>query len=381
MWEFNQFDTDQFLKEFWQKKPCLLRNVLNITDPIISPEELAGLACENEVHSRLVIEKDEKSPWQVKYGPFKDDDFLSLPQDHYSLLVSECEKWIPEFDDLLALFQFIPAWRIDDLMVSYAANHGSVGPHLDEYDVFLIQSMGKRRWMYGNSRLESPQLIEGLELAILESCQFDNDEILNPGDMLYLPPGVAHHGVAVDPCMTWSVGFRAPDASDLLESINLELDHRNIKAQRYNDPNLQTDRSTHEITLTEMEGFKQLIQERLKLDDSILYDAIGKMLSDVNLEQINDQTDSTNQTSLNASGWVRHVDTRWLYFKDKTSLRFYCNGQSWALDYSQYRHEQMDKLCSTGMLDQDVIESWLNDSELKILLSGLISINAISPDA
>jgi 50S ribosomal protein L16 3-hydroxylase len=146
MWQLRDFDSAEFINRYWQKQPCVVRNAFlsldEMREQLVSPEELAGLACEEDVHARLVIEKDGTSPWQLRYGPFEEQDFLKLPETHYSLLVSECEKWFPELTDLLNQFRFIPDWRIDDLMISYAPTHGSVGPHIDEYDVFLLQAMG-----------------------------------------------------------------------------------------------------------------------------------------------------------------------------------------------------------------------------------------------
>ena len=141
MWKLEGFDSAEFVSQYWQKKPCVIRNAFPGFESLVSPEELAGLACEEDVHCRLVIENTEAGPWQVSYGPFEDQDFLDLPETHYSLLVSECEKWLPELTDLLDQFRFIPDWRIDDLMISYAPENGSVGPHVDAYDVFLLQGL------------------------------------------------------------------------------------------------------------------------------------------------------------------------------------------------------------------------------------------------
>jgi len=196
MWQLQDFDSEKFINLYWQKQPFILRNAFaefeSWSESLVSPEELAGLACEDDVHCRLVIEKDGSSPWQLRYGPFEEQDFIDLPETHYSLLVSECEKWFPELTDLLDQVRFIPDWRIDDLMISYASAHGSVGPHVDEYDVFLFQAMGSRRWQFCDNRVEQPPLIPDMELAILQEFSPDQDIVLNPGDMLYLPPCISH---------------------------------------------------------------------------------------------------------------------------------------------------------------------------------------------
>jgi 50S ribosomal protein L16 3-hydroxylase len=166
-----ELDIAKFVQDYWQKKPCLLRNALPGFSTVISPEELAGLACEEDVHCRLVTETGAQPPWTLRYGPFEEQDFLELPDSHYSLLVSECEKWLPECAGLMDLFRFIPDWRVDDLMISYAAKGGSVGPHVDQYDVFLLQAMGTRRWQYAESVTTEAKLIAGLDLAILQDFE------------------------------------------------------------------------------------------------------------------------------------------------------------------------------------------------------------------
>ena len=248
MLHLNNFDIDDFLANYWQKKPLLIRQALPGFDSIISPEELAGLACEEGVHSRLVIEKDAETPWQLSYGPFTEDTFTSLPLNHYSLLVSECEKWIPELQELVDCFNFIPKWRIDDLMISYAPEHSSVGPHVDEYDVFLIQAKGKRDWSIENTISENPLLIPDIDLAIMQQFNPDQQWVLEAGDILYLPPKLAHHGVAIgEGCMTYSVGFRAPAVSDIMDSFLLEASDNKLTDARYYDIPLSTKRNPAEI--------------------------------------------------------------------------------------------------------------------------------------
>ena len=254
MWRLHNFDREDFLANYWQQKPLLIRQALPGFETVISPEELAGLAMEPGVHSRLVIEKDAESPWQLSYGPFSEERFTSLPRSHYSLLVSECEKWIPELRALLDQFTFIPRWRIDDLMISYAPDQGSVGPHIDEYDVFLIQAKGRREWMIESRIRECPELIEGLDLAILRDFDPDQRWVLEPGDLLYLPPKIPHHGVALgDGCMNYSVGFRAPAVSDVMDSFLLEAADQGLTDTRYYDGDLRTARDPAEILDRDLE--------------------------------------------------------------------------------------------------------------------------------
>ena len=210
-----------FMREHWQKKPLLVRGAFpELADPL-TPEELAGLSCEDGVESRIVRERGGTAPWEVTWGPHPEERFASLPDRGWTLLVQELNRHVPEAALMLEDFTFVPNVRVDDVMVSYAAPGGSVGPHLDSYDVFLVQGMGERRWRWGNSRVKprDAQFREGLDLRILKRFRHDEDDVLRSGDLLYLPPGFAHHGVAVTPCLTYSIGFRAPAFGEMRRSF------------------------------------------------------------------------------------------------------------------------------------------------------------------
>jgi 50S ribosomal protein L16 3-hydroxylase len=209
----------RFLREHWQKKPLLVRGAFpQFVDPL-TPEEVAGLACEDGVESRLVRERGGARPWEVTWGPHAASTFEHLPERDWTILVQEVNRWVPAAALMLDRFAFLPNVRVDDVMVSFAAPGGSVGPHVDSYDVFLVQGRGQRRWRYHTRPTMEQRLVPGLDLRILARFAPDADEILGPGDMLYLPPGFAHHGVGVTPCLTYSVGFRAPSAGEAWESF------------------------------------------------------------------------------------------------------------------------------------------------------------------
>jgi len=343
----------------------------------VSPEELAGLACEEDVHSRLVIEKDGETPWQLRYGPFSEDDFLSLPRSHYSLLVSECEKLIPEFADLAGQFHFIPSWRIDDLMVSYAPAGGSVGPHTDEYDVFLLQILGQRKWQYTNSRVDNPLLIPNLDLAIMQDFNADQEAILWPGDILYLPPGVAHHGVALEPGMTCSIGFRAPTASETLESFALETDRQNLGCQRYSDAGLETDRHHAEITNSEIDALKGMVISLLDQPRELWVDTAGKLLSDSVVTEADFEQPPARLDDLVESEWMINPDSKMLYHRTSSGIRFYCNGRCYELPNSKLVIDTVQKLCNRGSLAPSTIEACRNQDNLASLLLELINTAAI----
>jgi len=224
---------DHFLQEYWQKAPVILRKALPDLPELISPAELAGLACEDFVESRLVTVQPEPPGWLVKHGPFAEQDFTSLPDSNYSLLVQDVEKHLPDLRTLLDPFRFIPDWRIDDLMISYATTNGNVGPHTDAYDVFLIQTLGRRRWQIAQEF--DSALVADCDLQILATFEAEQEWVVEPGDVLYLPPGIAHYGVALEPCMTCSVGFRAPADYELLSGYTDWLLDQQDSSGRYTD--------------------------------------------------------------------------------------------------------------------------------------------------
>ncbi len=383
MWQLQDFDSTEFISRYWQKQPCVLRNAfLNLdkmAEQLVSPEELAGLACEEDVHARLVIEKDGTSPWQLRYGPFEEQDFLELPETHYSLLVSECEKWFPELADLLDQFRFIPDWRIDDLMISYAPTHGSVGPHVDQYDVFLLQAMGSRHWQFCDAPSEQPQLIPDLELAILQEFEPDQDLVLNPGDMLYLPPGIAHHGIALERCMTYSIGFRAPTSSSVLDAYALETGHLGIGLKRYRDTNLELDRHHAEITDAEIDRFRTLATELLQQSDQVWLDAVGKMLSDSAVAPPHDDDQPVYVSDLLSCAWLRHPETRMFYHQSKQTISFYYNGRVSVLPRSQKVLDHLQQLCANREWSVSLISECLEIEPMEAMLIELATNHAIIP--
>lgn len=236
-----------FLADYWQKRPLLMRQALPGYSSPLEPEELAGLACEDGVESRIVLERDGERPWEARHGPFAEDDFTGLPESHWTLLVQDVDKHVPEVAELLQPFRFIPDWRIDDVMISYAADQGSVGPHVDDYDVFLVQARGKRRWRVHTRRVDPEDCIPGLDLRILPEFEAEYDWLLEPGDVLYLPPNLAHWGVAEGPCVTCSVGFRAPAWRELAQAWVEQRIDRLMPGGRYRDPGLRPQHDSAEI--------------------------------------------------------------------------------------------------------------------------------------
>ncbi len=251
--------TDEFLRDYWQKKPLYIPAALNhFTDPL-EPEELAGLACEEDIAARIILDNGNDD-WQVRHNPFNEDDFTTLPSTHWTVLVQDLNKHIRELDQLLEAFDFLPSWRVDDVMVSYAAPYGGVGPHTDQYDVFLLQGMGTRRWQICSAK-ENNTLIEDIDLRILKHFEAEQEFLLQPGDMLYLPPGAQHFGVSDKPCMTYSIGLRAPTQLELLGDYidQLTLNQNDADELRYRDP-LLSRQNSGEITTETIEKIVTLIK-------------------------------------------------------------------------------------------------------------------------
>jgi 50S ribosomal protein L16 3-hydroxylase len=216
---FNSTNTptpQQFLATYWQKKPLLIRQAFPDFTPQLDSDDIAGLACDQLAESRLVTGSYPEHDWKLRYGPFSEKDFADFPRTGWTLLVQDVEKHYPPLQDLMRQFDFLPRWRVDDLMASVAGPGGSVGPHVDQYDVFLLQADGSRRWQIAESFDE--ELLPNCELSVLRHFQPEQEWILERGDVLYLPPGVAHHGVALEQGMTWSIGMRAPGAADLFQT-------------------------------------------------------------------------------------------------------------------------------------------------------------------
>ena len=256
--------TRDFLTKHWQREPLLMPQAIDVPD-VLDANELAGLACDEQVESRIVVERDTAGPWAVRHGPFRETDFSALPESPWTLLVQDVDKFEPEVAAILEYFGFLPDWRVDDIMISYAVDGGSVGPHTDDYDVFLIQTRGRRRWQINRQPVTGADLIPGLDLRILRHFSADKEWILEPGDILYLPPRVPHWGVAIGECMTWSVGLRAPSAKELATGW---LDHRLAVASdhRYGDAGLQHPEHRGQIPDTAVHAARALAQSLLSDD-------------------------------------------------------------------------------------------------------------------
>ena len=270
----NSLTQEQFLAEYWQKKPLLIKQGFkDFADPI-EPEELAGLAMEESIESRIVT--NHSDDWQAYHGPF--EDFSLLTEKHSTLLVQAVDHWHSDAAQLLEPFRFIPNWRIDDLMISYSTPGGGVGPHLDQYDVFIIQGEGKRHWRVGLPDANLKQFAQNKSLLQVEQFPAVIDCVLETGDILYIPPGCPHEGYAVENALNYSVGFRAPNQRDLLSQFADHLIDTELGNQRYGDAELKLRSSKGELNQTEAEKVKQLMIAAIN-DDAVFKTWLGNSMS------------------------------------------------------------------------------------------------------
>ena len=271
-------DPAAFLADYWQKQPLLLRQAFPSFQSPLSAEELAGLACEEGIESRLVTGPAD-GPWQMEPGPFDESRFTRLPEQDWTLLVQDVDKHLPELARILESFDFLPRWRLDDLMISYAPPGGSVGPHIDAYDVFLLQASGTRHWAI-DPRPADTRHREDSQLRVLRQFEPREDWELHPGDMLYLPPGVAHHGIAGPDCMTWSIGFRAPDAAGMISDLAEYVIQSQPEDARYADPDLSAEESGAGIHDRAVARVRHLLSDLLAMDDEQLGEWFGRFVTE-----------------------------------------------------------------------------------------------------
>lgn len=340
---------EQFLKEYWQKKPLLIRQAFPDFTPLIPSDELAGMSLEGEVESRIILENGPKSPWQMISGPFEEELFSTLPEDKWTLLIQGVDQWVPEAADLLQNFNFIPNWRIDDLMISFATDGGSVGPHYDQYDVFLLQAEGHREWRIGQMCSEQDAFLNETKLRILADFKETERWVLAPGDMLYLPPRLAHYGISQGNGQTYSIGFRAPSHSELMHSLVDQIDASSNEDERYGDPDLELQDNSGEISDSAIQQVREFLITALN-DPSVLSDTIGKLMTEPKYSQshTNKEPDFESASSIfdlkksiQDIEIYRELHSRFAYHLTDDTINFYAGGQVFtlnntALEFARY---------------------------------------------
>ncbi len=344
----------RFLRDYWQQRPLLIRGAFPGFESPLQPEDLAGLACEELALSRLIEHDRSHDRWRVRSGPFAESVFPALPRQDWTLLVQDVDKWDADVRALLAHFDFLPRWRIDDIMVSFAAQGGSVGAHVDQYDVFLLQGQGQRRWQIDAGTNPPLAFRPDVELKLLQQFDPSHEWVLVPGDMLYLPPGVPHHGVAEDPCLTFSVGMRAPALSELVGALADELADRLPEERRYADPDLQPARDPAEIDAAALDRLRGTLRGVLALDDADLADVLGRFLTRYRSAAESlapPRPPSPAQVAQRLSRGaqlVPHPFARLAWCREGRRARLFGHGASWPLPLAAAQ-----RLCADPPIDAD----------------------------
>ncbi|MDH0648037.1 cupin domain-containing protein [Pseudomonas sp. GD03858] len=362
----------EFLRDYWQKKPLLVRQAFPDFVSPIDGDELAGLALEEEVESRLVLEHGER-PWELRRGPFAEDAFADLPERDWTLLVQAVDQFVPEVAELLEEFRFLPSWRIDDVMISYAAPGGSVGPHFDNYDVFLLQGEGKRNWKVGQMCNSDSPLIDHADLRILADFEQSDEWTLEPGDMLYLPPRLAHYGVAENECLTYSVGFRAPSAAEVLTHFTDFLGQFLPEEERYSDADAQPVSDPHQIQHDALDRLKALIDKHMA-DKDLLLTWFGQFMTEPRYPEQVVGEELSEQELLDYLGQgailIRNPSARLAWSEFGDDLLLFASGRSCPLPGKL--RELLKLICSADALHSENLGQWLQDEDGLMLVQQLV---------
>ncbi|SFX03704.1 cupin domain-containing protein [Marinospirillum alkaliphilum] len=374
---------EDFLRDYWQKKPLLIRQALPGFTPPLDIDELAGLALEETVESRIVMEQGPEAPWQLFNGPFEEAFFDQLPATNWTLLVQAVDHLLPEVGELLQHFDFLPRWRVDDIMISYAPPGGSVGPHIDYYDVFLLQASGQRRWQLGQFCDESTPLRTDTRLKILTEFQAspEMDWVLEPGDLLYLPPQLAHWGTSLsEDCTTWSVGFRAPSAEEALCGAADFIGERLKEDQRYTDADLTLPRHPAEMDDAAIQRLKNLLQTALD-NPAALSEWFGRAITQTKYEdQLLPPEQPWQQEQLEALLRFAAPNQVLLAVAEGSRLAFraaaegrwlFADGEAWC--YPASLQGWIENLCQQFTFDTQFIKLALQSPESTALLLQLIN--------
>ena len=327
----------RFLRDYWQKRPLLIRNAFADFQPPLQPDDLAGLACEPTALARLIVHDEKHDRWEVNSGPLDEADFARTPDSNWTLLVQDVDKWDVDVAALIQHFSFLPSWRVDDVMVSYAEPGGGVGPHVDQYDVFLLQGLGQRHWAINDDPLAPTAFRPDVELKQLAQFEPTHEWLLDPGDILYLPPGVPHDGVGFGgPCMTFSIGMRAPSQAELTGDLADYIAEQLPEELRYADPDLKPATSTGEIDRAVLERLKQALPFAAALRDEALHDWFGRFITRYRNAQAPAPlakpiaADTLAAKMAAGAQLLRHPWARMAWNRSKTSGVLYVSGQAYA---------------------------------------------------
>lgn len=365
-WELN-LDRAAFLKDYWQRKPLLIRNTTGGFTPPLGSDHLAGLALDNEIESRLIEQLG--NTWQQQHGPFREADFTR--DAPWTLLVQAVDHCIPAVAELQRLFDFIPRWRMDDVMVSYAVDGGSAGPHYDNYDVFLLQGEGQRLWRIGQHCDSTSPLAPHDEMRILQDFETTEEHLLEPGDILYVPPGVAHWGIAQGECTTFSIGFRAPGISDMLTRWTDQLLLQMDTEQFYRDAGRAPATRPGEVQSSDNE--QALAQLHRALDQAVGNAWFGELVTEPRYHIELDEQELADAQAL-LQGGAQHVSlfpaAKLAWQENEQDLTVFANGESLNCEHSAL--PCLLALCDHRILTGAALDNASADNNTKKLLERLL---------
>ncbi|MBE9401690.1 cupin domain-containing protein [Acinetobacter albensis] len=370
---------EQFLTEYWQKKPLLVRNALPEIKNLLEPADVMELALDENINARLIKQKDkDPNHWSVKSSPLMKADFQKMPK-LWTLLIQAVDHYSFDLAELWKKFPFIPQWRRDDIMVSYAPKGGSVGKHFDFYDVFLVQGHGHRRWQLGQMCDADSEIVAGQPLKLLPEIQIHFDEILAPGDLLYVPPGLAHYGVAEDDCLTYSFGFRMPNVAEMMDRVSDKFAVDQLLKNPLTDILREKVTSVGQISQTELEYLKTKLLAQLQ-NPTVLEDALMSLMSESKYPENIPEAEAIGSGDLEQAldqGYSLMLEpaSRLLYTEVESKLLFWANGEGICIsdDFAPLLKQLADgnlilldeKLARPEMLED--IVNLLNESILMLL--------------
>ena len=323
---------EQFLSEYWQKKPLLVRKALPEIAEILVPDDVMELALDENSVARLIKQKDkDPNQWTVKNSPLIKGDFQKMPK-LWTLLVQAVDHYSFDLAELWKKFPFIPQWRRDDIMVSYAQQGGSVGKHFDFYDVFLVQGYGHRRWQLGQMCDAETTFVEGQPLKLLPEIDVHFDEVLAPGDLLYVPPGLSHYGVAEDECLTYSFGFRMPNVADMMDRVSDKFMSNESLRNPLVDILRNRQNAIGQVTQVELDHLKAELLAKLN-DSTLLEDAIMSLMAESKYPENIPEAEVIGTGDLEEvleQGYLMQIEpaSRLIYTEQNNELLFWANGES-----------------------------------------------------
>ncbi|QQN40650.1 cupin domain-containing protein [Acinetobacter sp. CS-2] len=370
---------EQFLAEYWQKKPLLVRNALPEIAGLLEPHDVMELALDENVTARLIKQKDkDPNQWSVKSSPLIKADFQKMPK-LWTLLVQAVDHYSFDLAELWKKFPFIPLWRRDDIMVSYAPKGGSVGKHFDFYDVFLLQGYGHRRWQLGQMCDANTDFVAGQPLKLLPDMEVNFDEVLAPGDLLYVPPGLSHYGVAEDDCLTFSFGFRMPNVAEMMDRVSDKFADDQLLKNPLKDILRDKISPIGQITQNELEYLKTELLAQLQ-NPAVLEDALMSLMSEAKYPENIPEAEAIGTGDLEEAldqGYSLMLEpaSRLLYTEAEGELLFWANGEGICISevFAPILKQLADGgsvLLDDNLYDPDIFEdimNLLNESILMLL--------------